>query len=116
MNDRFEVEVEGGLTCVRFRGDIVLSDLRDAVGRSSAFATSAELWDFTAAEVRFDPADLRGLAANAQRKPRRPLRVAIVGSDDLGYGLVRLYAGNAEEDRTQLECFRATEEALAWLG
>jgi hypothetical protein len=84
------------------------------------------------AHPAFDPSfqhlyDARELAASnitsdgmktlAESSPWGPQsRLAVVVSQDFGYGMSRMYQMRKGADSTHMSIFRSLEEALAWLG
>ncbi len=85
-----------------FRPDMVeLSDIRDVV------------------ELRVTPAGIaRMLDADRREERTRGARLAILASDDLAYGMARMYAQRAtiQEEDPRVGIFRNEAEARAWLG
>jgi hypothetical protein len=121
IHDRFDAE--RNVLFVSFEG--LISD-EDLVKYAQRIATSpaippghGELVDLRRVEVgEVHSHTLRRIAelfAGADRTPERS-RVAIVASDDVAYGLSRMYQAFRSESPLDLRVFRAMNEARAWLG
>lgn len=115
------VEPDG---CILLRGwgqldyETARSDLRD-IGRARHFGRGCRLFvDFREVE-RFDveASDLVSLIDESSQfdDMLEGSSVAVVASDDIVYGMMRMYQQLASEAPVQVEVFRDADEAHRWL-
>ncbi len=106
-NGFYRVEIEGVGNA---------SDLAHVISKIAVFPDSRkELWIATKVRLTLSSAELVALADRAKEMAHRPDKVAIVASDDLTFGLGRIYAGHRETAEHQMNVFRTEESALEWL-
>ena len=82
--------------------------------------TLHQLWDFTEATVHHIPAEtIREFVKSVSERMHRREggKSALVSSEDIGFGLARVYSAVAEINDLKIEvgAFRTVEEALAWI-
>ena len=107
---------ENGFYRVEIEGTGSAKDLSKIISDVALFPDSKnELWIARNLKLEASSTELVALADLAKALPHRPEKVAIVASDDLTYGLGRIYAGHRETDEHQLNVFRDEESALQWL-
>lgn len=111
-----DIAPEGEVLVITFRTPPTIEDVREVVDAvASSDAPRLRLWDLSCG-VQFDNREIRQIANAALRQAQPPgSRVALVGPDDLSFGLGRVYAAYRESEQTHVEVFRTREEALAWL-
>lgn len=123
MSITFRVEPARELAVVAFEGDVSLDDIRSY--RSSLAGDPAWRKEFRQlVDVR--SAGLKALSAEAVRsladraEELDPVlgfgKVAVVVSQDLHYGLARMYQAMSEGSAREVEVFRDPDSALSWLG
>ena len=113
---------EADLTVFTVHGPLDADEVIQAV--TLEYATSPTLrilWDLTHSSVdHISPDGFRRIAAMAKntRLGGRGAKTAYVGSEDLEYGLLRMYAALAEVAgvKAQYDVFRTLPEAFHWLG
>lgn len=113
----YSIDKFGGITSVRFSRDPGLEDIKsaiDAVAENSKI-NELRLWDLSCVVINPGSAQLRQMADYARTRFLLPSRVAIVASDDLVYGLSRIYEIYREEGLVRHRVFRSEEEARTWL-
>jgi len=107
---------ENGFYRVEIEGEASAAALAKVIGEIAVFPDSVkELWMATKIKLDLSNAELVALADLAKQMAKRPEKVAIVASDDLTYGLARIYAGHRETEDNQLTVFRDEDSALEWL-
>jgi hypothetical protein len=73
------------------------------------------VWDLRAAELDFEPDEVRQLALFILgRQPAPPSRVAIVTGRDVDFGLARMLEVYRDHPATQVHTFRDYDEAVSW--
>ena len=72
------------------------------------------LWDYSCS-ANLTNGDIEKIAWHAKSNNMQSGKVAIVGPQDLTYGVFRVYIALREEDRTRLAVFRTEEKAVEWL-
>ncbi|HWA16038.1 MAG TPA: STAS/SEC14 domain-containing protein [Gemmatimonadales bacterium] len=112
---------EHDVTLYTVAGELTPEEVIATIERDYATnPTTHILWDLTDGSlVGMTSAAFRRIAdvARERRRPTPEGRTAYVGSDDLAYGLMRMYTTLAYFARVEAdyEVFRTREEALAWL-
>ena len=75
------------------------------------------LWDLRAAEFDLSAREVRESAAFAKRNsPYGALRMAFVASQQVEFGLLRMWEAYRDEEGAQIAVFREREQALEWLS
>lgn len=129
---------------VAVSGTLYLDDYRRAFqaawAREDYVGAGCALWNFTEAQSRLSKEDLKALhelmkgdsnrsASHAAgvaarelaeftrrgRPARLPKRIALVASNELDFGMMRIYAGYATFDDVDTRVFSSAESARAWL-
>lgn len=107
---------ENGFYRVEIEGVGTAQEISRVISEIAVFPDSKkELWIATNARLNMSSAELIALADLAKKMEHRPDKVAIVASDDLTFGLGRIYAGHRETPENQMNVFRTVESALEWL-
>ncbi len=116
------VEPEKDLTCFTIDGPVEAAELVEAIRSFYEHAVTLKvLWDLTHADLsRISPVDVQQIAAlSAEYADKRTDgKTAIVGADDLAFGLARMYGMNKESTALpfKTETFRTLEEARRWIS
>lgn len=109
--------IEDGFYRIEIEGHGSVKDLAPIFSRQAVFPDSRyELWVTTKLEIcgnSYEVASLADLVKEELANP--PEKVAIVASNDLLFGLSRVYAGRRETDTTELNVFRDEQSAINWL-
>ena len=116
MASKYTIESSQGITTVRFSlapGEEVLRSAIDEL--ADHYQNDLRLWDFSIFGLSLSNSQLEKLAEYGKRRFTNPSRVAIVASEDLTFGLSRMYEVYREEDRLQFKVFRTELEARQWL-
>jgi hypothetical protein len=76
------------------------------------------LCDYRTARIDFSPEEMWRIKKMSNRVAEAfgGARVAIVASDDFGYGMARMYSMASEAGDFMVEAFKTMAEACAWLG
>jgi hypothetical protein len=107
----------------RVEGRVTLVGLREAL--ASFYQENPEcrdmdsIWDLTETEIALSPEEIQDLASFVSQQWGRTegVRSALVLSEDLAFGLGRIYGGYLEgQTRGQVGFFRGLTEALNWIG
>lgn len=118
MARNYSVEVENGITTIRFFCGFVVDDIRSAIDNVAAENNINELrlWDLSKGSSNFTATDLRSLAEYGQSRFLLPSTVAIVAPKDLEFGLSRIYEVYREEGLVKHRVFRTEQDARDWLS
>jgi hypothetical protein len=112
----YEISRDGLVTIFRFESPITLASVQAAIEESDTLTDSRfELWDLSHPTIEFSADELKELASLARSKSLRPAKTAIVASDDLSYGLSRVYAAYRDQTDNVTRVFRDTSLAHEWL-
>lgn len=107
---------ENGFYRIEVEGEAGAAAVAKIIGEIAVFPDSKkELWVATNLKFDLSNAEIIAQADLAKQMNKRATKVAIVASDDLNYGLARVYAGHRETKENQLTVFRDEESALKWL-
>jgi hypothetical protein len=115
MAKHYDIEIKDGVIAVRFKQNPVASDIcasLDDVAKINP--CNLRMWDYTCG-AKLNREDIQITAKHARSIPMPSGRVAIVASDDLTFGLFRMYEAYREDDEVKLCVFRTKEEAIKWL-
>jgi hypothetical protein len=116
-----KIDSENGLTVFTVTGAVSAAEIIEAIRDFyEGTVTSNVIWDFSGSDLfKITAADVKHIAnLSANYADRRPSgKTAIVGSDALTYGLLRMYEMIKEFDDLPFftETFRNADEALKWL-
>jgi hypothetical protein len=101
------------------RGHITTAELREHVRRCREEMSSRGIWkhlvDLREVDSTDDVVDALIASTRAAGKEEEGARTAIVGEDDLQFGLGRMYEGLSGPRSGGLRVFRGIEEARRWL-
>ena len=92
MEKKFNVEVVGDITVVRYINNPNTDDLRMSIDEVAAIRSSGlRLWDFSQSGFNLATPELEEIADYAKTKFSPPSKVAIVAPKDLSFGTSRIY-------------------------
>lgn len=119
MPIRFRIDHTRRRLYTRAEGLVTFADMRAHVNAelSAEEATFGELIDCSNAATNVTGAEIRQLAAERKKvdeRQRRPGPVAVVATNDLFYGMLRMYDALTERIRP-IRIFRSVREAERWL-
>lgn len=116
MAKNYSVDITGQITTVRFSRAPGVDDVRAALDEVFERSPSRlRLWDLTCG-VDLPPEQVRELAEHGKSLTSPVAKVAVVATEDLTYGLSRMYGIFREEEHVEFRVFRTEQEARAWLG
>jgi len=108
---------DGNVTKFLVVGSPTVEELAAHMEKYYPLVKKAIIWDFSKAETsRFTKVDMKRLSGLSSKLTHHE-RTAIVGSDDLQFGMVRMYEVYAEMDREPVLMmpFRTIEEAIVFV-
>jgi hypothetical protein len=115
-------EIDGAVLAVRMIGEYEPADIRRAIAEALQEASGRELrgmlFDVRASDVlaRRSTNEIRAMAAFlAHVAPSVGNRIALVATNDVGFGLMRLGAVDLESAGVAPHTFRDVAAATAWL-
>jgi hypothetical protein len=114
---------DGGIL-IKARGVLLGSEIADSNREiygtpEKVKAIAYQLCDFTDVEMlEFTPDDIRSLAAEDSRaaEVNPHMLIAIIGSDDLIYGLGRIWEAHVKQPALKTAVFRTAKEAEQWIA
>jgi hypothetical protein len=115
MSEKYSIESKDGVTIIRYSKNPGVKEVCDALDDvAENYLSALRLWDISAG---FNPpqTELETMAEYAKYKFPIPSRSAIVASDDLSFGLSRVFNFHREEENVAQQVFRSEEEAMLWL-
>lgn len=112
---RYEIEVQGGVAIVRLLVPPTVDDVLAVMQALNALPdATCRLWDLRAGFELGAP-ELQALAKATARHRPAGARAAVLATDDLAFGLSRMYEAFVGDTSDRFRVFRAREEALSWL-
>ncbi len=112
-------KAEPGIIVGTASGQLRLQDLKAAAAALWREVTAPEacvLWDLRGVNFELSSAEVAEFAAfGKQNSPFAGLRMAFLVSDDLAFGLIRMFDVFRATERTHTAVFRIRSQALAWL-
>ncbi len=115
MNDAYTITTSDDLTIVRLLRDLNLDEMLELLDVVAARCPgNRRLWDLSK-HLKLANEDIRLVAERGKRAWRGPARVALLATDDLSFGLLRVFEAFRSSDGYEIRVFRDEEAALAWL-
>ena len=101
---------------ISFSSQLGPDDVRAAIEDMARMEPcSLRLWDFSAVQSSLSVQQLRGLALLGKSKSYPPSKVALVATQTVHYGLLRMYTVFRQDETSDHRVFRTVEEARSWL-
>lgn len=115
MNDAYTITSFDDLAIVRLRRDLSLDEMLELVDIvAAACPGNRRLWDLSR-HLKLSNEDIRLVAEHGKKAWPGPARVALLATDDLSFGLLRVFEAFRSSDGYEIRVFRDEEKALAWL-
>jgi hypothetical protein len=115
MKQMYSIESEDGVTAIRFfrkaNADDVLCAFNELINVNPS---RLRLWHLEEG-LDLSPSQIQEFANYAKSKSTEEIRVAIVTTEDLSYGLTRMYQAYRQEEHFDQQNFRSESEAICWL-
>ena len=118
----FDVVMEGARMSIRVHGTVTAQDLVDLVEQVAALESAQptapdRIVDVTEAEaMNAGFPEMLGLAQRRRAAElRNPIRSAVVTSNDVQYGMARMYQTLNDHPQITLRIFKSLSEATDWL-
>jgi len=118
MNMSYDISDLEDILLVTIKGNPTVDDIKqilDETRSGSGYSHTARLWDFSDSRFNFSQNEILDIASYASFSDDRPSRVAILVSEDLSFGVSRIYEAFRHSDLTKINVFRDKAEAIAWL-
>ena len=115
MNSGYSIEHSDGVTTIRLSRNLELDDIFEVIDEVAAKdQCNRRLWDLTAG-FDFTNQQIEEIANRGKLRWPNASRVAYVASNDLAFGLLRMFEVFREQDHYKTGVFRDEQEALRWL-
>lgn len=118
MNSNFSIQKLDNLTIVRLLDDLNLTQILAVIDEVALQDDgNHRIWDLTKC-FSFTSEQIRQIAEHAKRKWTQPSKVAYIATDDLAFGLLRMFEIYRDDGSGQFQTmvFRNEADALAWFG
>lgn len=115
MDTKHSIKLKSAFTIVEFKTIPTYDDLKSAINEiAETDRSSRRMWVYSGG---FDlpSKDLQRIAEYANRTLAAPSKSAMVCSDDLGYGLLRVLEVHRDQTGHSLRVFRTEAKAVTWL-
>ena len=117
MKAKFDIYEKNGVLFISIEGDPTVSDIKQALDQTrdeSGYSNLARLWDFRKSSFDFTAEELEEIASHASSADIDPARVAMLVSQDLSYGVSRIYEAYRKSALTDVKVFRDEADAIEW--
>jgi len=114
----FDIFEKEGVLFISIKGDPTVSEIKRVLEQmrdESGYRNLSRLWDFRKAAFHFSVKELEEIASHASSADLDPARVAMLVSQDLSYGVSRMYEAYRKSPLTDVKVFRDEAEAIEWL-
>lgn len=118
MSDYCSFRVENGITIAHFTSMPDIDAIREILRElAENYPQDLRMWDMRDIVIDQTQDELRQVATHSATTFSRPSRTAFVASDDLTYGVLRIFEVYSEQEtqQSQTRVFRSLEEATGWL-
>jgi hypothetical protein len=115
MKQIYSIETEDGVTAIRFFKKANADDVNCAFNELiNSNPSRLRLWHL---EEGWDlsPSQIQEFANYAKSKSTEEVRLAVVTTEDLSYGLTRMFQAYRQEEHFDQQNFTTESEALCWL-
>lgn len=115
MQKKYSIEIIDGIISIRIFERLNLSlaiEMMKMIAVRGAFRR--RLWVLEAG-INLSNDEIEQLGQEGKKTWATPSKAAIVASDDLSYGILRIHDVYREQEDHETNTFRSEEEALAWL-
>ncbi len=115
MKQIYSIETEDGVTAIRFFKKANADDVNCAFNELiNSNPSRLRLWHL---EEGWDlsPSQIQEFANYTKSKSTADIRVAVVTTEDLSYGLTRMFQAYRVEDHFNQQNFETESEAISWL-
>lgn len=115
MTRIYSIETEDGVTAIRFFKKANADDIVCAFNELiKSNPSRLRLWHL---EEGWDlsPSQIQKLASYTKSKSTEEIRLAVVTTEDLSYGLTRMFQAYRQEEHFDLHNFTTESEAICWL-
>ena len=115
MEKIYQINTSEGIIAIRFNKSPEVKDLRNALNDIKGISPgNLRLYDLTCG-LNWSTEDIRQVAEYARSLQLPSGKVALVGSPDLTFGLLRAYEAYRREERIKHMLFHSEQDAIAWL-
>ncbi len=116
MVKNYSINTSEGITTVCFTERPKLDDIHNAIDEVARDNPGRlRLWDLSRNRLNLTTLQLRQLAEYGKSQSLPPSKVAIVASEDLTFGIMRMFEVFREDKVSEHKIFRTVKEARGWL-
>ena len=116
MEKKYSIDIIDEVTTIRFAEEPDILDIQNSIDDVAELKQKAlRLWNFSNGGLNLTSTQIQELADYAKSKFSPPSRVAIVATEDLAFGLSRMYEAFRAQDMVDIEIFRNEQDAHNWL-
>jgi hypothetical protein len=115
MKPIYSIETKDGVTAIRFFQKANADDVNCAFNEMiNSKPSRLRLWHL---EEGWDlsPSQIQDFASYTKSKSTEEIRLAVVTTEDLSYGLTRMFQAYRQEEHFDQQNFTTESEALCWL-
>ena len=115
VDNKYFIDTTDGIIAFRFIQRPEAIDICSALSKIEGLnPCRLRIWDFTCG-IDLANEDINKAANHANSIQLPQGKVAIVGSQDLTYGIFRVYIAHREDQLVKLHVFRTEQESRGWL-
>jgi hypothetical protein len=115
MKQNYSIDTEDGVTAIRFFNKANADDVNSAFNEMiNSNPSRLRLWHLEEG-WNLSPSQIQEFANYTKSKSNEEIRVAVVTTEDLSYGLTRMFQAYRQEEHFDQQNFRSESEAICWL-
>ena len=115
MTEEYLIENNNGIARVIFHSKPTLNTVKAATDEFYEKAPyEKRLWDLSGLDLSTE--EVIAIARYNRPKTAKPKKIALLGNDDLTYGVLRQFVAYSELGSSPTQVFRKEGEAIAWLN
>jgi hypothetical protein len=115
MKQNYSIDTEDGVTAIRFFNKANADDVNCAFNEMiNSNPSRLRLWHLEKG-WNLSPSQIQEFANYTKSKSNEEIRIAVVTTEDLSYGLTRMFQAYRQEEHFDQQNFRSESEAICWL-
>ena len=115
MAEEYLIENSNGIARVIFHSKPTLNAVKAATDEFYEKAPyEKRLWDLSGLDL--STKEIIAIARHRRPVTAKPSKIALLGSNDLAYGVLRQFVAHSAPESSPTQVFRNEKEAIAWLN
>jgi hypothetical protein len=115
MKQKYSIDTEDGVTAIRFFNKANADDVNSAFNELiNSNPSRLRLWHLEEG-WNLSPSQIQEFANYTKSKSNEDIRIAVVTTEDLSYGLTRMFQAYRQEEHFDQQNFTTEAEGICWL-